>query len=83
MRMLQVYFKKNYCYLGNFQLHKKKWRKIVEIHGYKVTIEDHKVRCLEELLQSEEQDASQMMNESLDVFCTINEEGNCVCKCCL
>jgi PAS domain S-box-containing protein len=25
-----------------------------------------------------EQDASQMMNESLDVFCTINEEGNFV-----
>jgi PAS domain S-box-containing protein len=28
--------------------------------------------------KSERQDASQMMNESLDVFCTINEEGNFV-----
>jgi PAS domain S-box-containing protein len=73
----------NYSYLGTFQLHKNDAKgKTVEIYYYKATIDDNQcffVVCKELLSKTnEEHYASQMLDESLDVFCTINEEGNFV-----
>lgn len=73
----------NYFSLGIFNLQTNVSKKNrVAINGYKITNQDQEcllVVCNKKLSEkNKEQDASQMMDASLDIFCTINEEGNFV-----